>query len=112
MKKVSTVAAKASKGISQKKFTVGLDLGDRNSWYCVVDVGIAPTIFSSETATHDNGQSSSLNFRISCLIGPPEADSEQPLPPPHLSVADEDECSRDLSPFEPDLASIAVDFSW
>ena len=37
MKKVSTVAAKASKKISQQKLTVGLDLGDRNSWYCVLD---------------------------------------------------------------------------
>jgi transposase len=37
MKKVSTVAAKASKKISQQKLTIGLDLGDRNSWYCVLD---------------------------------------------------------------------------
>src|SRR6516225_10036287 len=37
MKKVSTVTAKASKKISQQKLTIGLDLGDRNSWYCVVD---------------------------------------------------------------------------
>ena len=37
MKKVSTVAAKQSKKISQQKLTVGLDLGDRNSWYCVLD---------------------------------------------------------------------------
>ena len=37
MKKISTVAAKASKKISQPKLTVGLDLGDRNSWYCVLD---------------------------------------------------------------------------
>src|SRR5947209_13770995 len=37
MKKVSTVAAKQSKKISQQKLTIGLDLGDRNSWYCVVD---------------------------------------------------------------------------
>ena len=37
MKKVSTVAAKASKKISRQKSTVGLDLGDRNSWYCVLD---------------------------------------------------------------------------
>ena len=36
MKKVSTVGAKPSKKISQK-LTVGLDLGDRNSWYCVLD---------------------------------------------------------------------------
>ena len=37
MKKVSTVAAKQSRNISQQKLTIGLDLGDRNSWYCVVD---------------------------------------------------------------------------
>jgi transposase len=37
MKKVSTVVAKPSKKISQQKLTVGLDLGDRNSWYCVLD---------------------------------------------------------------------------
>src|SRR5215469_10337683 len=37
MKKVSTVASKRSKNKSQQQLTIGLDLGDRNSWYCVVD---------------------------------------------------------------------------
>ena len=37
MKKVSTVAAKASRNFSQPTLTIGLDLGDRNSWYCVLD---------------------------------------------------------------------------
>jgi hypothetical protein len=37
MKKVSTVAAKRSRNFSQQKLTIGLDLGDRNSWYCVLD---------------------------------------------------------------------------
>ena len=37
MKKVSTVGVKPSKKISQQKLTVGLDLGDRNSWYCILD---------------------------------------------------------------------------
>ncbi len=37
MKKVSTVTAKPSKKNSRQKLTVGLDLGDRNSWYCVLD---------------------------------------------------------------------------
>ncbi len=37
MKKVSTAGAKPSKRISQQQLTVGLDLGDRNSWYCVLD---------------------------------------------------------------------------
>ncbi len=37
MKKVSTVAVKQSRNISQEKLTIGLDLGDRNSWYCVLE---------------------------------------------------------------------------
>jgi len=37
MKKVSTRAEKQSRNICQPQLTVGLDLGDRNSWYCVVD---------------------------------------------------------------------------
>lgn len=37
MKKVSIVAAKQSRNISQQKLTIGLDVGDRNSWYCVMD---------------------------------------------------------------------------
>ncbi|MGA7364358.1 MAG: IS110 family transposase [Candidatus Sulfotelmatobacter sp.] len=37
MKKVSITAAKQSKNVLQQKLTIGLDLGDRNSWYCVVD---------------------------------------------------------------------------
>ena len=34
MKKVSSAAARASRKISEQKLTVGLDLGDRSSWYC------------------------------------------------------------------------------
>jgi transposase len=37
MKKISTVAAKQSRNISQQKLTIGLDLGDRSSWYCVLN---------------------------------------------------------------------------
>jgi len=37
MKKVSTAAAKQSRNFSQPKLTIGLDLGDRSSWYCVLD---------------------------------------------------------------------------
>ena len=32
MKKVSTAVAQQSRNISQRKLTIGLDLGDRNSW--------------------------------------------------------------------------------
>lgn len=37
MKKVSTAATKHSRNISQQRLTIGLDLGDRNSRYCVVN---------------------------------------------------------------------------
>jgi transposase len=37
MKKGSTRAAAQSRNISQQRLTIGLDLGDRNSWYCVLD---------------------------------------------------------------------------
>jgi transposase len=37
MKKVSTAVAQLSRIFSQPRLTIGLDLGDRNSWYCVVD---------------------------------------------------------------------------
>jgi transposase len=37
MKKVSTILVKQSRKSSQRKLIVGLDLGDRNSWYCALD---------------------------------------------------------------------------
>ena len=37
MKKVSTAVTKQSRNISRQQLTIGLDLGDRNSWYCVLD---------------------------------------------------------------------------
>src|SRR5690349_1372257 len=37
MKKFSTILAKQSRKSSQRELIVGLDLGDRNSWYCVLD---------------------------------------------------------------------------
>ncbi|MGA7080738.1 MAG: transposase [Terriglobales bacterium] len=37
MKKISTAEAKQSRNFSQAKLTIGLDLGDRSSWYCVLD---------------------------------------------------------------------------
>src|SRR6185295_7953564 len=37
MKKVSTASGKATKNFPQPKLTIGLDLGDRSSWYCLLD---------------------------------------------------------------------------
>jgi len=36
MKKGSTVAAKQGRNFTQQKLTIGLDLSDRTSWYCVL----------------------------------------------------------------------------
>jgi transposase len=37
MKKISTVATKQNRNVSEQKLTIGFDLGDRSSWYCVLD---------------------------------------------------------------------------
>ena len=37
MKKVSSAVAKQRRNFSRQTLTIGLDLGDRNSWYCMVD---------------------------------------------------------------------------
>jgi Ethanolamine utilization protein EutJ (predicted chaperonin) len=37
MKKVSTSAAATTRNFCDDKLTIGLDLGDRNSCYCVLD---------------------------------------------------------------------------
>src|SRR3954467_7755923 len=37
MKKVSTTAAKPTSNFPEQKLTVGLGLGDRSSWYCVLN---------------------------------------------------------------------------
>jgi len=36
MKKVSTITAEATKTFHEEQLTIGLDLGDRNSWYCML----------------------------------------------------------------------------
>ena len=37
MKNVSTAVSNQGRIFSQPTLTIGLDLGDRNSWYCVLD---------------------------------------------------------------------------
>jgi hypothetical protein len=37
MKKISTTAARQTRNFQDQKLTIGLDLGDRSSWYCVLD---------------------------------------------------------------------------
>ena len=37
MKKISTAAAEKMEKVEGQRLTVGLDLGDRSSWYCVLN---------------------------------------------------------------------------
>jgi hypothetical protein len=37
MKKISTAAAQKIEKVEGQRLTVGLDLGDRSSWYCVLN---------------------------------------------------------------------------
>jgi hypothetical protein len=37
MKKASTAGAKQTNHFAGQKLTIGLDLGDRSSWYCMLD---------------------------------------------------------------------------
>jgi transposase len=37
MKKISTAAARQTKNFRDHNLTIGLDLGDRSSWYCVLE---------------------------------------------------------------------------
>jgi transposase len=37
MKRSITTTGKASTKMRSQKLTIGLDLGDRSSWYCVLD---------------------------------------------------------------------------
>jgi transposase len=53
MKKGSTTAAKQSRKTSEQKLTVGLDLGDRSSWYCVLD-GAGAVVLEQRLSTTRN----------------------------------------------------------
>jgi transposase len=37
MKKISTTVVKQTNNFRGQRLTIGLDLGDRSSWYCVLD---------------------------------------------------------------------------
>jgi hypothetical protein len=60
MKKVSTVVAKQRRNVSQPTLIIGLDLGDRNSWYCVLLFGAMPrSRIALEIGTHSPGVTAS-----------------------------------------------------
>src|SRR5436305_13002774 len=54
MKKVSTTATEQSRNFSEQKLTIGLDLGDRSSHYCVLDEK-GRILVESKVPTSPNG---------------------------------------------------------
>jgi hypothetical protein len=50
MKKISTAAAKQTRNFQDQKLTIGLDLGDRSSWYCVLD-GVGEVLLEQKLGT-------------------------------------------------------------
>jgi transposase len=50
MKKISTAAAKQTRNFQDQKLTIGLDLGDRTSWYCVLD-GAGEVVLEQKLST-------------------------------------------------------------
>jgi len=50
MKKISTLAAQKVEKIEGQKLTIGLDLGDRTSWYCVLD-GAGEVVLEQKLST-------------------------------------------------------------
>ena len=52
MKKISTVAVKQNRNFREQKLTIGLDLGDRSSWYCILDE--AGEVVLEQRLVHDS----------------------------------------------------------
>ena len=59
MTKSITVAGKQTSVFGEKKYTAGLDLGDRWSWYCVLDEG-GEAVFERQTEYHGEGPQRSI----------------------------------------------------
>jgi len=68
MKKVNMKAAKQTKNFSERQLTIGLDLGDRSSWYCVLDEAGSVTMeqqreYDSESHARDVRRNAALPCR-------------------------------------------------
>jgi transposase len=50
MKKISTAAAKQTRNFQDQKLTMGLDLGDCTSWYCVLN-GAGEVVLEQKLST-------------------------------------------------------------
>jgi len=63
MKKVSTAAQQQSRSFSEHKFTIGLDLGDRLSCYCVLDE-TGRIVMEQKSFHHAQGSASGIRSDV------------------------------------------------
>src|SRR5205814_10136965 len=63
MKKVSTAAQQQSRSFSEHKFTIGLDLGDRSSCYCVLDE-TGRIVMEQKSFHHAQGSASGIRSDV------------------------------------------------
>lgn len=59
MKNISTAATKQARNIQEQKLTIGLHLGDRWSWYCVLD-STGDVLLEQKTEHHREGPERSV----------------------------------------------------
>jgi hypothetical protein len=62
MKKISTVMAEKVEKNASQKLTIGLDLGDRFSWYCVLNEA-GEVVLEQKVATTPNAMKSGIKHR-------------------------------------------------
>ena len=82
MKKISTAAAKQSRNFRNPSLTIGLDLGDRSSWYCVLDEAgesfwnrkLSTTPKAMKQASQDAAQPDRAGDRDAFAVGQPAAE--------------------------------------
>ncbi len=68
MKKISTAVVKATKNFSQPKLTIGLDLGDRSSWYCLLDE-VGEVLLEQKVSTTPKAMREGFGALPRCRIG-------------------------------------------
>ena len=68
MKKVSTAVSKGTKNFPEQKLTIGLDLGDRSSWYCVLDEA-GEVLLEERVSTTPKVMAINANFQLSFCFG-------------------------------------------
>jgi hypothetical protein len=86
MKKISTAAARQTKNVRNQKLTISLDLGDRSSWYCLLDE-VGEVLLEQKPATTPKAMKEVFGAMPHCRIAL-ETGMHSPWVSPVLFVAE------------------------